>query len=170
MAQDVRIIGLKELNANLKAFPLRVQKRLLGGAVAKGALEIKKEVKRKVRSEAFDSGALFRSIKSKRAKRPRQTVVRYMVGAEHGKTRPVDEAGTVSVKKGKRRRATRRERAGENPYYYHFVELGTERGITPVKYMTEGIKQASSRAKEALRKELAKRLQKEFAKAKGGKR
>lgn len=160
----VQIDGLKELDAALKAFPNRVQKRLLGGAVGKASQEIKKAVKREARARAFNTGALFRNIKSKRGKRPRQTVVRYMVGVEHGKVRPVDAAGTVSGRKGKRRRATRRERTGEDPYYYHFVELGTQRGISPARYMTEGIKRGAASARETLRKDLTKRIAKEFAK------
>ena len=164
MVEQVQIRGLKELDKELKRFPARVQKRLLGRAVGKGAQEIKKEVKRIARAEAYDTGSLFRNIRTKRGKRPRKTVVRYMVGVEHGKARPIDAEGMVATKGGRRRRASRRERVGEDPFYYHFIELGTARGIQPVRYMAEGLQAGARGAREALRVELAKAIAKEYSK------
>ncbi len=166
MVEQVAIVGLKELTETMKDLPVRVQRRLLGNAVSKGSQEVKRKVKDVARTEAYDTGTLFRNIRTKRGKRPKKTIVRYMVGVEHGKVRPVDAAGTVLGRKGKRRKATRREKAGEDPYYYHFVELGTARGIKAVNYMSRGIDAAETKAVKAMQQELKKRIEREYAKGK----
>ncbi len=160
----IKVEGLKKLDEAMKAFPNRVQKRMLGRATAKGALQIKTAVKAIVKAEAYDTGSLFRNVKTKRGKRPRRTVVRYMIGVEHGKVRPVNEEGKIAGRKGKLRKATRRERAGEDPYYYYFIELGTVRGVRAIRYLTRGLTVSSQQAINAMRIELKKQIETEYAK------
>ena len=162
--QLAKIHGLKELDNAMKGLPRKLQKQVIGGATSKGAQVIKRNVQRLARQRAYDTGVLARNVRAKRAKRKGRDDVRYMVGVEHGKTRPVDADGRVKVRAGKTRRATRREKAGEDPYYYHFVELGTARGIQPARYMTDGIRISRAGALRAFIAEGRKRIDRAFKK------
>lgn len=163
----VRILGLRELEKAMREFPPRLQRQWIGRAVSAGASVIRKNVAGIARAEAFDSGALARNVRAKRGKRPRRSVVRYMIGVEHGKVRPITN-GMVAGRRGKLRKASRREKAGEDPFYYGMVEVGHKDragGQVPgVRYMTRGFAQAGAGAVEALRQSLAKSIERGYPK------
>ena len=87
----------------------------------------------------------------------------YIIGVEHGKTREVIN-GKVTYKNrwGKvvTRRATKREKRGEDPFYWRFVELGftavgTKRDgsghkVAGKRFLTQALPEASQEAIRAM--------------------
>jgi hypothetical protein len=93
--------------------------------------------------------------------------VQYIVGVEHGRVRPIVE-GRVTVKNrwGKlvTRRASKREKRGDDPFYFRFQELGfravgTRRGgpgrkIPGRRFLTNALPLAKDRAITKMREVL----------------
>jgi len=125
---EIRIRGLAELTRELKAFPLKLQRRALTNAMRAGAREIVKEVKARA---PVDTGALKRNVGTKRGRKTfdRGLVARQIVGVRHGK---VNTRGTSIY-----------DRRGVDPFYYRFQE----RGFTAV-----GRKKAANRTTRAARR------------------
>lgn len=124
MAEQLQIKGLRELEAAMKAFVPKLQKRGIRQALGAGARVIRDAARLKAPER---TGTLKRNIQAVVGRiNARQGIQSAYVGVETGKVGPAI-AGKVEVKrKGKTRlRAqTKREKRGEDPYYYRFQELG----------------------------------------------
>lgn len=125
MAERLEIKGLRELEAALKNFTPTLQKRGIRRALGAGAQVIRKAAAAKA---PVRTGALKRNVRAVVAKiNLRLGKQSAYVGVETGKAPTPNAEGKVEVRrKGKvRLRAmTRREKRGEDPYYYRFQELG----------------------------------------------
>lgn len=123
-SQQIEVKGLRELNERMKQFPVKLQKRGVNQAVAAAAKVI---VKLARAAAPVDTGAMRRNIKAKKRK-PRKLAAYTAIGVEHGKVLGIDAAGLTSqydrrLKKMVTRRASAREKRGEDPYYFRWVEL-----------------------------------------------
>lgn len=177
---EIKIRGLAELEQRLKAFPIKLQRRALGNAMAAGARAIRDEIKQRA---PVATGALKRNVASKRGQRrfdkPGQAA-RQIVGVRHGRTR--QQNTTVRLPGGKTRTFKRSgyDRRGEDPYYYRFQELGyravgrrkarsgaakragrgvTGRYIAGRHFLRDGLAVAGPRALEAVRARLAREIE-----------
>lgn len=117
--------GLPQLKAAMMAVPAKVMKQAVRKAVREAGNIVVKEAKARAPRRP-GSGVLRRNITKKMTK-VRNNRITVLVGVESGKVQ-LNEGGThVTFKshgKTKMRRATRRERRGEDPYYYRFQEVG----------------------------------------------
>lgn len=105
MAETVRIEGLKELDRALRAFPLKVQKKVMRRSVAAAAKVIFTEIKA---AAPRDSGALRRSIARRfRSQRRDKKTLKQSIYVRTGQGRT----------KGQLRR-------GDDPYYWYMQEFG----------------------------------------------
>lgn len=121
MVQQVEVTGFAELERAMRAFPGKLQRRALDSAVRAGAAVVVKAARA---AAPVNTGALKRNLRSAK-RRPRRVSAVYAVGVESGKVPQVAADGlTVSSKGQKRRRLTRREKRGDDPYYWKFQELG----------------------------------------------
>ena len=122
--------GLPELRTAMSELAPRLLKKAMSKGLRLAAVRVQKaaQAKAPVRQDGkVAGGALKRNI-TKRRTRIRNNRITYLVGVETGKVvllkgRKLAVAGS---KNGvlKVRKATRRERAGEDPFYYRFQELG----------------------------------------------
>ena len=70
----VFVTGDKELDAKLSGLTTGIQRKFVRGALRKGSKRLTKEVQRIVRAEAYDTGAFYKSLKTKSLKRSRNKV------------------------------------------------------------------------------------------------
>jgi hypothetical protein len=70
----VFVTGFKELDAKLGTLEPKVQRKFVRGALRKGGKRLTKEIQRIVREEAYDTGALYRTLKVQSLKRRRGRV------------------------------------------------------------------------------------------------
>ena len=119
---EIAVHGLPELRKVLEDMPAKVQRKILGKAVRDGAV-IVRDIARASAPSA--SGALRRNVQVRKVRYA--DGVKYIIGVEVGTIvqatggRVVRRAGRHKVKVVK---ASRREKRGENPFYYRFQELG----------------------------------------------
>lgn len=125
MAERLQVKGLRELEAALKNFTPRLQKRGIRQALYAGAQVIRKAAAAKA---PVRTGVLKRNVRAVVRKiNPRIGMQSAYVGVETGKVPEANAAGKVEFKrkgKIKLRSLTKREKRGEDPYYYRFQELG----------------------------------------------
>ena len=132
--------GLPDLKRALGELPGKVERRAIRGAIRQGADLLRKSAMAlaPVRSEGTRSGgvvqppgSLRRNIQKKKLRQVRGRIA-YIIGVETGKVITLKGTGKVAVQSRGRlrtRKATKRERRGDDPFYYRFVELGfTHRG------------------------------------------
>lgn len=167
MAVETKVSGFADMERRLRELPDKFAKRILAKAVRAGAVVIQKEV---IALAPRGKGVLARNVVVRPSKKDFKTAdSQFIVGVVHGRTAKVNAEGKVTVRNrwGKMvtRRATRREKAGEDPFYFRFQELGfravgTHRGgpghkIAGRRFMTQALPRAASRAIEAVRATLA---------------
>ena len=105
MVDTVKIRGLKELNNELKRFPVKIQKTAIRKGVRAGARLIQQKAKTLV---PVKSGATRRAIS---------------VGANNSRGEPNIIRASVYVKTGGRRTRAQK-RKNEDPYWWYFQERG----------------------------------------------
>jgi HK97 gp10 family phage protein len=119
------VTGAKELNRILRDLPKNLQKRAINKAASKAAQVIVKQAKSDATVGA--TGAMKRNIK-KEAWRSRYYAKTFAIGVAHGKVpENVGEGiGVSENSKGKLsiKKLSAREKRGEDPYYFRWVELG----------------------------------------------
>lgn len=127
MADTFKIEGFAELSKELDRLPLKVQNKILKKSVKAGAVLMRDRARALAPKR---TGATARAIKfESTTSRSRPGTISFAVGVETGKVQALTaKTGKVSIrdKKGNRklRRATARERRGEDPYYWKFQEFG----------------------------------------------
>ena len=70
----VFVTGDKELNAKLIQMTPALQRKFVNGAAKKGGKRLLKEAQRIAKAEAYDTGAFYKSLKTKALKRSRKRV------------------------------------------------------------------------------------------------
>lgn len=125
MPERLEVKGLREIEAALKGFTPALQKRAIRQALGAGA----RVVRDAARANApVRTGVLKRNIQAVVGKiNPAKGIQNAYIGEETGKVGPVNAAGKVEFKrrgKLRLRAQTRREKRGEDPYYYRFQEIG----------------------------------------------
>jgi len=114
----IAVAGLSELRTRLLALPVKVQKKALTKAVRAGAQNVRAQAKA---NAPFRSGTTKANVVAKPGARRYQggADVRYIVGVRHGRTNtnPTD-------RRGKKRTVTKYDKAGRDPFYFRFQELG----------------------------------------------
>lgn len=126
--------GLPELKAAMQAVPRKIMVKAVRKAITRGAQVVVVEARRRA---PVRSGILRKYITKKMSK-IRNDRITALIGVETGKAQLTDTGKHVAFKtrgKVKVRRATKRELAGHDPYYYRFQEVGftavgTRRGGT----------------------------------------
>lgn len=73
-AKLVFVTGVAELDAKLIAMPPAMQRKFVRGALRKGGKRLTKEAQRIIQAEAYDTGALHKSLKVRSLKRSRKRV------------------------------------------------------------------------------------------------
>ena len=119
------VSGLPELKAAMHDLPRKIMVRAVRKAIVKGAQTVVVEARRRAPTRP-GSGVLRRYITKKMTK-VRNNRITALVGVETGKATLNKEGTHVTFKtrgKYKTRRATKREKAGDDPYYYRFQEVG----------------------------------------------
>jgi hypothetical protein len=138
----VRVQGLRELEAALKAYPARLQRRALNAAMRAGAREVLQEVKARA---PVRTGALRRNVVAKRGRAAfdKGLAGRQIVGVRHGKVRTRETRFTTKSGKVRSRRLSAYDRRGQDPFYFRFQELG---------FHAVGRRKAATRAERSARK------------------
>ena len=138
----VRVEGLAELEARLKAFPAKLQRRALNAAMRAGAREVVKEVKSRA---PVATGALRRNVVTKRgrASLDRGLAARQIVGVRHGKVRTRETKYKTKSGATRTNRLTAYDKRGDNPFYFRFQEQG---------YTAVGRRKAANRSERGNRK------------------
>lgn len=177
----IKVEGLADLQARMRALPAKIQRRALNAAMRAGAREIVTEVKSRA---PVDTGALKRNVVAKRGRRQfdKGLAGRQIIGVRHGRART---AATTYTVKGKKftNRVTAYDKRGQDPFYFRFQELGytavgrrkfasrAERGaraagnpsygrfIPGKRFMRDGLAAAGPRALVAIRTRLARELE-----------
>lgn len=119
----VVVTGFKELDAKLRDMPNAVQRKFIRGALRRGSKRLTRDAVRIVKAEAYDTGALAKSIKVvslKRSKKrigisvmpPRNVLFKNYANAQQ-KVRK--KSGNATFAKPK------------TDYYPAFVEFGTDK-------------------------------------------
>ncbi len=169
-----KVKGLPEVQKTLDGFADNVKRRIAGRGVRSAATIVRNYARMQAPKK---SGALKRNIKYKRARKSR-VYVTYFVGVETGKVGAIDAAGTVfNARTGKRRKATGREKRGEDPFYYRWVEQGfhargTRRGgpakrfVLGQKFLSKSIARTAPAALSAMRRQINTEIHAEYHKPK----
>lgn len=118
----VVVTGFKELDAKLGALPEALQKKFLRGALRKGGKRLARDVVQIIKAEAYDTGALAKSVKVKSLKRSRKRIgiavmpPRGVLFSNYAKDQQKDrqKSGNATFAKPKK------------DYYPAFVEFGTD--------------------------------------------
>ena len=127
MPEQVEIKGLRELETAMKGLVPAMQKRAIRQALGAGGRVVRDSAR--VRAP-FRSGVLRKNIHVVVAKiNPYKGVQNAYIGVEAGKVPEKKDLvkGKVAFKrrgKTKLRALTKREKRGEDPYYYRFQEVG----------------------------------------------
>lgn len=143
----LEVKGLSDTLRTLAALPDRLAKKGLSAAMRAGAREWVKVAKAQAQT-AFTSrtGATVRNIGLARGKKPSPLVARYVIGVRHlagkmGEGRSARALRKIKTQRGLRQALTdagisyeqlaalsgrKLARRGLNPYYYRFLELGTQ--------------------------------------------
>lgn len=132
---STHVQGVQDLKKALRALPANVERKAVRGAIRQGAELLRRTAKTLAprRSEGNRSGGIVqpagtlrRNIQKKKLRTVRGRLT-YIIGVETGKTITLKGTGKVAFQsrgKLRTRKATRRERRREDPFYYRFVELG----------------------------------------------
>lgn len=169
MATVPDIDGLEALDKELKQLPANIQKKLLRKPLRAGAVLMRNAVQS---SAPRNTGATARAVKIEQVRsRSNPSRITYAVGIETGKVqRSSVTSGLSSTRvKGalKVRKASARERRGEDPYYWRFQEFGYHtrakagargRHIPGKHFMRKAFLRTYSSAKNLVSNELAKGL------------
>jgi HK97 gp10 family phage protein len=160
-----KVTGFKEIDRALKRFPEKLQKKALNKAVrasTKPTIKAAKQFAQKSRK----TGALQRNIKTRRgkAKFNKDASITYLIGVEHGRVpkKGLNETfrGQTRTRRGKLRRLTVRERRGEDPFYFQWVEFGFRHrggGRVPARpFLRPALKRTQARSTAIMRRELRK--------------
>lgn len=125
MAERLQIEGLRELEAAMKGVAPKLQKRGIRQALGSAARVIRDAAR--VRAPER-TGALKRNISAVVGRiNSAKGVQNAYVGVETGKVQAPNAAGKVEVRRNGKirlRAQTKREKRGEDPYYYRFQERG----------------------------------------------
>lgn len=126
MADTFKIEGFAELSKELEKLPIKIQKKILRKSVKAGAVLMRDRARALAPKR---TGATARAIKvESTTSRSRPGIISFAVGVETGKVqRLTASTGKVATKvkgKLKLRKASARERRGEDPYYWKFQEFG----------------------------------------------
>ena len=157
--------GVPDLKKALLELPAKVERKAVRGAIRDGAELLRKSAiaLAPVRAQGNRSGgvvqpagSLRRNIQKKKLRQVRGRLV-YIIGVETGKTITLKGTGKVAFQsRGKLRirKATRRERRREAPFYYRFVELGfthTGGGKIPARsFLKAALDRSGNRAVEVI--------------------
>ena len=163
MAKTLHVTGFAELEKRFRALPDKFQRKT-ATRMTRAAATVVRDDARVTTLFKDRTGALRRNITIRKSKKnqDRDKVI-YIIGVEHGKTREVVN-GKVTYKNrwGKvvTRRATKREKRGEDPFYWRFVELGftavgTKRDgsghkVAGKRFLTQALPEASQEAIRAM--------------------
>jgi HK97 gp10 family phage protein len=161
---STRVQGVADLKRALGELPGKVERKAIRGAIRQGAELLRKSAVAlaPIRTEGTRSGgvvqrpgSLRRNIQKKKLRQKRGRVA-YIIGVETGKVITLKGTGKVAFQSRGRlrtRKATKRERRGDDPFYYRFVELGfTHRGggaVPPRSFLKRALDRDDKRA-EAL--------------------
>ena len=178
---EIDVIGIEDLRKALLEFDDKVSRKairsatLAGAKVSAAAIAANAPVMSKPNkyTRKLDPrrvpGAIKRNVTTVRRTRGVAIASLYAVGVENGHVGPTSVFGTVVGSKGRARKATRREKRNEDPFYTKFVErgytaVGSKRGGSgrkiPGRFFMENAHAASdSTAFEAMRKKLAANIQ-----------
>ena len=125
MPERLEVKGLRELEAALKGFTPALQKRSIRQALGAGGRVVRDAARARA---PVRSGVLRRNIQVVVGKiNPGKGIQNAYIGIETGKVGQVTAEGKVAFKrrgKARFRAQTRREKRGEDPFYYRFQELG----------------------------------------------
>lgn len=178
--ENVRVRGVKELAAQFRGLPDKLQKRVINSAMLDGAKIIRDSIKAYAPHGA--TGALIANVVAKAGARQyaHGLDARYIIGIRHGKTRT--EATRYKTRGGKTRKRglSKYDKAGNDPYYYRFQELGyhavgsigqapraggvdrlqNARFIPGRHFMRQGIDAATSRATDVVIRSISANLDK----------
>lgn len=163
------VVGLPQLKELMLSLPSKVAVKIVSAGIRAGATSLVKEARAMAPNR---TGALRRAISVRRGKRDRKTRVTYYVGVETGKIPTIDENGRVKIRKRNgvlsSRKATRREKAGEDPFYYRWQELGftavgRRKGgsgpFIPGKlFLTKAINENESKTVDVVEREMRRRI------------
>lgn len=171
MAKVFQVRGFRELEQAMKEFPLKLQRRAVTRAVRQAALVVAAEVRREAPRK---TGALRRAVSIRKVRYP--DGVKFIIGIETGSVRNVRDGQNLvwrrvgSSLKARRRKATMREKRGEDPFYYRFQEagftaVGTHRGgpgrkIPGRAFLARSLQRTSASAIERMRVELSEQIDK----------
>lgn len=155
----VEVLGVAQLNKQLKALGPRIEKNILRGAVRAVAREIANDAKANVPQ---DTGNLRRNI-----------VVRAFRGQRtRGRNRETVRAGVVVREEGKRGKIVRGEggklgielKKQNNAFYWRFVEYGTKHmGARP--FLRPAYDRMKGRVSQVMGAYIRRRIDKEIEKA-----
>lgn len=177
MAERIEVKGLRELETALKTFTPKLQKNGIRGALTAAARIVNRAAKAKA---PVRTGVLKRNVNFVVRKiNPHTGRQNAYVGVEAGPVPIPNAEGKVAFQrrgKARLRNMTKREKRGEDPYYYRFQELGftavgrrkartgaaKRRGVSAVgtkvpgkRFLTNGLNNNVSAAIEKFRSNLA---------------
>ena len=116
---SVKMLGLKELSAQLDALPLRVAQRILGKAVSAGARIVRDEA---IARAPVATGALRSQIFTKRERSESAYEKTSVVGVKNGVARYGNTAANRRMN-----RAGKEYKVDGKTYYWRFLEFGTHK-------------------------------------------
>ena len=115
--------GYEDVVRSMRALPEKLQRKVLRKGLRAGAAVLRADARA---NAPKDTGALKRNIIVENTS-PKGSLVKlissFAVGVESGKVGAIT-GGKIKGKGGKTRNATRREKAGEDPYYWIWQEKG----------------------------------------------
>lgn len=164
---EPKIRGLGELEENIKKLPYTMRKKVVRAGLTEATKVIVKDAKA---NAPVRTGALRRNIKARagkkgKARRHGRFAVTRIVGVEHGKVGQLlatSKGFGVKTSKGVRK-ASAREKRGEDPYYWWFQELGyTTRGGTRVhgkRFLTRAFTSNTWQIMRAMAKGMRKKIE-----------
>ena len=148
---SVKVEGLQELKRTSENLKTGVRKKVLGAAVAAGALVVLKEAKR---TAPVDTGALREAIKQRRSRKnskldyeERHVGVFKVKGGKYANTRVNRRLGRVG-----------KEFTSDPPeYYWRFLEFGTVK-MRPRPFLRPAFERKKEEAVSRLKQRLAQKL------------
>lgn len=144
MANQVRVEGLRELNANLKRLTDKVQRRVLNRAVNAGARVIRDEAKQ---NAPVDTGKLKRNIITAKRRAPKGQA-EYVVTVRGISQRTGNSDNSMKTNDPK------------NAFYARFIEFGTSK-VSRAQFLAPAFESKKHEAMAAIKKALGEGIEKE---------
>ncbi len=154
--------GYDRLLSSMRSLPEKLQRQVIRKSIRAGASSMRKTARANApkRSGALDRNIIVASSSPKG--KLGKVISSYAVGVDSGKVGAVVD-GRVATSRGKSRKATRREKAGEDPFYWVWQETGYQNGPKKVpgkKFLEKALKMNQDKTFNAVRIKLKQEIDK----------